>query len=220
MRCFISCEKLAFPQEIRQKVVDASDYRFEMMIGCPREIFLVMGNVFSMAKQHMDGMISEAAFQEMLTVSENDLRVWDADRHIYPTLDSNWKLIAHAYRHACLLRLLRYRNSSQPTDHPDIQASVAEILDTIAEIPTDAELITMLVLPLTMAGLDCLSPHSRHYIRIRLMASSDRTGFRNEVTVQLLDKIWAIRTHPGQEHKANASWTDLVSILIARYSNL
>jgi hypothetical protein len=45
MRGTSGAEKLAFSQESRERIVSGIGSEFEMMCGCPKEIFITLGEV-------------------------------------------------------------------------------------------------------------------------------------------------------------------------------
>lgn len=89
-------EKLAFTREDSQKIVDVIGYEFEMMCGCPKELFLALGEVIFKGKMYLSGEISTVEFRTSLAKSER-LRDWQAKRDIFPTNGPHWRLLANAF---------------------------------------------------------------------------------------------------------------------------
>ncbi|KAH1693201.1 hypothetical protein KXX23_001812 [Aspergillus fumigatus] len=52
IRAFAGPERLCFSQDIRETVASATDEKFELVNGCPREIFLVIGAALEKAKEY------------------------------------------------------------------------------------------------------------------------------------------------------------------------
>jgi hypothetical protein len=136
MRGISGAEKLAFSQEDCQKIVGASGFEFEMMCGCPKKLFIALGEVISNGKMHLSGEISKVEFRASLAKSERLLRDWQAKRDIYPTNDPHWQLLADEFRHASILRVLRFPDTfERDADSTEVQRSVAGILDAAAGLP-------------------------------------------------------------------------------------
>ena len=87
MRGISGAEKLAFTQEGRRKLAGAIGYESEMMCGCPKELFIALGEVISKGKIHLSGELSTVEFRTSLAKSERLLRDWQPKCEIYPTND-------------------------------------------------------------------------------------------------------------------------------------
>jgi hypothetical protein len=61
----------------------ASGSEFEMMCGCPKELFIALGEVISHGKTYLSGEISTVEFRTGLAKSDRLLRAWQAKRDIY-----------------------------------------------------------------------------------------------------------------------------------------
>ncbi|KAE8153206.1 C6 zinc finger domain protein [Aspergillus avenaceus] len=208
IRAFAGPERLCFSQDIRELVACASDSMFEMVNGCHRDVFLIIGGVMEKAKEYTLGWLSWEEYQIAILVAKHKLVSWHKEGKAYPSSDPRWLAVAEAFQHACILRILRLLDPSRPAQHPEIQQCVARLLDATAAIPADCPLIELLILPLFMAGADNLSPHSRYYVLARMKEIEKRSEFRNPVPGDLLEKVWAARAAqpPGEER--NISWTD------------
>jgi hypothetical protein len=211
MRGISGAEKLAFSQEDRQKIVCAIGFEFEMMCGCPKELFIALGDVISKGKIHLSGEISTVEFRTSLAKSERLLRDWQPRRDIYPTNDPHWRLLADAFRHASILRVLRFPDTfERHADSPEVQRSVIGILDAAAGLPASSPLAKRLLLPLFMAGADSLSPHQRHYTLIRIQEIQSQTNFRITAP-DLLEKVWNERAAQDKDDRKNIPWMEYVS---------
>lgn len=211
MRGISGAEKLAFTQEDRQKIVGAIGYEFEIMCGCPKELFIALGEVISKGKMHLSGELSTVEFRKSLANSERLLRDWQPKRETYPTNDPHWRSLADAFRHASILRVLRFPDTfERHADSPEVQQSVVGILDAAAGIPGTSPLAKRLLLPLFMAGADSLSPHQRHYTLIRIQEIQSQTNFRITAP-DILEKVWKDRAAQDKDDRKNVPWMEYVS---------
>ncbi|KAL4803405.1 fungal-specific transcription factor domain-containing protein [Aspergillus unguis] len=206
IRAFAGTRRLCFTQDIREMVASASGDRFELVNGCPREIFLIIGRALDKAKEYKHGWTSEEDFQSTLLLANRELYSWDPRTKTYPSPDPRWQDVAVAFQYACILHIHRLLDPSQPARSLEIQAAVQKILDSTAMIPTDSSLIELMIMPLFLAGADSLSPHSQYYVLSRLRDIEGRSEVRNQVPATLLRQVWAVRAaQPGQE---NISWRE------------
>ncbi|KGO43821.1 Protein of unknown function DUF3468 [Penicillium expansum] len=167
IRSLADPQRLCFSPELREAVATLSDLKFERVNGCPREMFLIMGNVMEHAKAHATGKIETPEYQRLLNSCRYEFYSWRLKADGYPNDDPRWPAVAEAFRHACILHTSRLLDVTQPAEAPIIQNSVTAILDSLAEIPADCCLIELVVMPLFMAGADALSPYARHYVLLR-----------------------------------------------------
>ena len=184
---------------------------FESVVGCPREIFEITGVGMARAKEFKLGQIEHEPLEETLVQCERRLREWDGKRTTsYPSPDPDWPYVAEAFRHACILRMIRYVDTWATADDPKIQASVSAILDACSGIGPASPLLKRLLLPLFMAGADSLSWHQRHYVLIRIHDISNQTGFRNPTAIGLLHKVWSARAAQAEDDRTNVPWMEFV----------
>ncbi|KAE8372406.1 C6 zinc finger domain protein [Aspergillus bertholletiae] len=207
IRAFAGPERLCFSQDIRELVACASENTFEMVNGCPREVFLIIGGILEKSKEHTLGWLTWDEYQIAMLVAKHKLYSWDSKEKIYPSTDSRWLAVAEAFRYACILHILRLLDESRSAKSPEIQDCVARILDATSTISSDCPLIELLILPLFMAGADCLAPHSRYYILSRFKEIEGRSEIRNPVPRDLLEKVWAARAAQLPDEEKNISWT-------------
>ena len=213
MRGISGAEKLSFSPGDRQKIIEASGPEFEVICGCPKELFLILGDVTAKGKLHLAKEISTDTFERLLAKNERELLIWNENRDIYPTADPHWKLLADAFRHAAILRILRFPDTfSRSADFPEIQQSVNKILDVASEVPTTSPLSKRLLLPLFMAGADSLIPHQRHYILMRIQEIQDHTGFLTTAP-SLLKQVWDARAAQDPKDRSNIPWMEFVSLI-------
>lgn len=213
VRAFAGAERMCFSQDVRDLVAYACDDMFEQVNGVPREIFLIIGDALEKSKEHMLGWLSWDEYQLALHLAKQKLYSWDPHCRNYPTSDPLWMAIAEAHKFACVLRILRLMDPHRPARDSEIQECVIKILDATAMISSDCSVIELVVLPLFMAGADCLSPHSRYYILGRLREIERRSEFRNPVPNDLLKKVWDARAAQSPDDDTNISWTTFVSYL-------
>jgi hypothetical protein len=214
IRAFAGPERLCFSQDIRETVASATDEMFELVNGCPREIFLVIGAALEKAKEYNLGWLSWDEYQVALQSAKHKLYSFDRTARTYPSSDPRWMSTAEAFQYACILRILRLLNPLQQSRSNEIQECVARILDATARIPSDCCLLELLVFPLFMGGSEALSPHSQYYVIARLSEIERRSEFRNPVPRELLEKVWAARAAQASGDDRNISWTTFVSDLL------
>ncbi|KAL4899624.1 hypothetical protein BDW74DRAFT_189005 [Aspergillus multicolor] len=206
IRAFAETRRLCFTQDIREMVASAGGHRFELVNGCPREIFLIIGRALEKAKEYKNGWTTEEDFRSTLLLANQELYSWDPKRKVYPSSDSRWMSVAVAFQFACILHVHRLLDPLRPANSPEIQEAVMMILDATADIPADSTLIELLILPLFMAGADSLSRHSQYYVLARLREIERRSEIRNPVPADLLQKVWTARS--AQDGLDNVSWRD------------
>ncbi|GAB1193863.1 hypothetical protein APSETT444_003098 [Aspergillus pseudonomiae] len=200
IRAFAGPERLCFSQDIRELVACASENTFEMVNGCPREVFLIIGGILEKSKEHTLGWLTWDEYQIAMLVAKHKLYSWDSKEKIYPSSDPRWLAVAEAFRFACILRILRLLDDLRPAKSPDIQDCVARILDATATIPSDCPLVELLILPLFMAGADSLAPHSQYYILSRFKEIEKRSEVRNPVPRDLLEKVVCLKIRFLEPH--------------------
>ncbi|KAJ5092076.1 fungal-specific transcription factor domain-containing protein [Penicillium alfredii] len=206
IRAFSGPEKLCFTGELRERLLSLGNLRFEAVNGCPRELVLIIGKLLEQAKAHASGKLGVRQYVDMLQHSIHRLYLWDSSRCIYPDDNPLWISVAEAFRHACILRALRLLDVTEPAHEPRIQESVTAILDSVANVPGESPLIELMILPLFMAGADCLSPHSRHYILLRFSEIKARSEMSNTAPRTLLEKVWQEREKRPKRDQSNVPW--------------
>lgn len=206
IRGFAGTRRLCFTQDIRDMVASASGDRFELVNGCPREIFLILGRALDKTKEYQHDWTTEDDFHSTLSLASGELYSWNPQDKTYPSSDPRWKDVAVAFQYSCILHIHRLLDPLQPAQSPEIQAAVSKILDATAAIPADCTLIELLITPLFLAGADSLSAHSQYYVLARIREIEGRSEMRNRVPADLLKRVWAARTE-GQD----VSWRDFVS---------
>ncbi|PYH92760.1 C6 zinc finger domain protein [Aspergillus ellipticus CBS 707.79] len=207
IRAFAGSERMCFSQDIRELVACASDMKLELVNGCPREVFLIIGGALEKAKEYTLGWLSSDKYQTALLLARHKLYSWDPQGREYPSLDPMWLAIAEAFQFACILRILRLLDPLKSPRATDIQECVTRILDATALVSSRCSLLELLVLPLFMAGADSLSRHSQYYVLTRLREIERRSEFRNPVPVELLRKVWDARAEQTPDDDTNISWT-------------
>ncbi|KAA8650960.1 uncharacterized protein ATNIH1004_003651 [Aspergillus tanneri] len=214
VRAFAGAERLCFSQDIREMVACASDLKFELVNGCPRDVFLIIGGVMEKAKEYALGWLTWDEYQIALLLAKHKLYSWDRKGASYPNSDSRWMAAAEAFQFSCILRIYRLLDPLKSANSPEIQDCVTRILDATAQIPKDCSILELLILPLFMAGTDSLSTHSQYYILARLNEIERRSEFRNPVPRDLLKKVWDARVALTSEEDRNVSWTEFVMFSI------
>jgi hypothetical protein len=213
VRAFARPERLCFTRELRERLLALGNLRFEAVNGCPRELVLIIGNLLDAAKAHTSGSLGVKRYLDTLQSSVDKLYTWDSSRPMYPDDDPLWLSVAEAFRHACILRALRLLDVTESAEEPRIQESVNAILDAAANIPGESPLIELMVLPLFMAGADCISPHSRHYVLLRIAEIKARSEMSNTAPKRLLEKVWDARNQQAPYERTNVPWMFYVSLI-------
>ncbi|WXC52739.1 hypothetical protein QX201_012403 [Fusarium graminearum] len=211
LRGFSGAEKLSYPEDVRECVRDHGSLSLHTLVGCPPVIFSKIGQVLEGGKSYRAGDLPLEKFEKLLDSAEKFLRGWDPEQAVYPTAHQEWRQLAEAYRHACLLRILRFPDPfAVSCDDPRIKASVTAILDICATMPSNSVFYKRLLFPLFLAGADNCSPHQMHYISLCIDNIKSSTGFQHLAMTEVLAKVWeARRTNP--HGWSNVPWMEYVS---------
>lgn len=210
-------ERLCFSPELRQTIMNLTNVKFELVNGCPRDLFLMMGNALEYSKLYSAGKIDYLRYKKLVEETRFRIISWQLADGFYPDLDSRWTFVAEAYRHTCIIHTTRLLDEYMPVETPTIQSSVTAILDAVSEIPTDCYLLELLVLPLFIAGTECLSSHARHYVLLRLENIRAMAGVGNNLTNALLKCVWDARGNQAKNDHRNIPWMLFVSSSDSRY---
>lgn len=214
LRGFSGAEKLAYSDDVRLCVRDHGSLSLHTLVGCPPILFYRIGQVLEAGKAYLGGDINVDEFRVVLNDAERFLRAWDPNEAVYPTTQPEWRHLAEAYRHACLLRVLRFPNAFViPCTDDRIKASVSAILDSCAAISRDSVFYKRLLFPLFLAGADTSSPHQMHYASWCISEIKQSTGFQHPAMTELLTKVWDSRQKnpPGG---VNVPWMEFVRLKI------
>ncbi|QKX57861.1 uncharacterized protein TRUGW13939_04981 [Talaromyces rugulosus] len=192
LRGFSGAEKLAYSGDVRKCVRDHGSLSLHALVGCPPVLFHRIGQVLEAGKSYLAGDLSIDQFQELLTKAEKFFRGWDPDLAIYPTGHKEWRHLAEAYRHACLLRVLRFPDAFVIScDDSRIKASVTAIFD--------------------VSGADTSSPHQMHYASWCIGEIKHATGFQHPAMTEILTKVWEERgTHLNGWY--NVPWMEFITL--------
>lgn len=204
VRGFSGAEKLAYSDDVREYVRDHGSRSLHSLIGCPPVIFFRIGQVLQAGKSFLAGTLDQLEFKKVLGNAENFLRGWDPEQATYPSQHPEWVQLADAFRHSCLLRVLRFPDAfSTPCTDPTIAASVSAILDVCATIPRDSVFFKRLLFPLFLAGADTSSPNQMHYASLCVDDIKHSTGFQHPAMTDMLTRVW-------KERRANSrGWTNV-----------
>ncbi|SPO06752.1 uncharacterized protein DNG_09446 [Cephalotrichum gorgonifer] len=208
LRGFSGAEKLTYPEEVREFVRDHGSRAFHSFIGCPPVIFSRIGQVLQAGKGFLAGTLSLTDFQQILRSAENFFRGWDPEQATYPTEDPEWGQLAEAFRHACLLRILRFPDAfAVSCNDPTIQTSVSAILDVCAKMPRDSVFYKRLLFPVFLAGADTSSPHQMHYAGWCVNEIKHSTKFQHPAMTDMLTRVWEQRQNSGSG-MMNVPWME------------
>ncbi|KAF5556275.1 hypothetical protein FNAPI_5798 [Fusarium napiforme] len=215
IRGFSGAEKLSYSTEVRECVRDHGSLSLHTLVGCPPVMFFKIGQVLEAGKAYLAGDLPVDQFEQLLGGAENFLRGWDPDQAVYPTSHQEWKHLAEAYRHACLLRVMRFPDAfAISCDDSRIKASVSAVLDVCATIPRDSVFYKRLLFPLFLAGADTCSPHQIHYASWCINEIKHSTGFQHPAMTELLTKVWdERRTNP--RGWSNVPWMEFYERMIS-----
>ncbi|CAI6025710.1 unnamed protein product [Clonostachys chloroleuca] len=208
LRGFSGAEKLAFSEDVRSLVRHHGNSSLHVLVGCPPDIFHRIAQVIDAGKGFQAGILSLPNFKIILQDADKFFREWDQEQAVYPTAHAHWKPVADAFRHACLLRVLRWPDTfAVPCEDVRIQRSVVAILDAFASVSAVAAFYKRLLFPLFLAGADTSSPHQVHYVKHCIEEVERSTGFKHQAMTDLLQRVWEERkakTH----NQPNVPWME------------
>ncbi|KAF5722943.1 hypothetical protein FMUND_2300 [Fusarium mundagurra] len=211
IRGFSGAEKLSYSTEVRECVRDHGSLSLHTLVGCPPVMFFKIGQVLEAGKAYLAGDLPIDQFEQLLDGAEKFFRGWDPDQAVYPTNHQEWRHLAEAYRHACLLRVMRFPDAfAISCDDPRIKASVSAVLDVCATIPRGSVFYKRLLFPLFLAGADTCSPHQIHYASWCINEIKHSTGFQHPAMTELLTKVWDER-RMNPRGWSNVPWMEFVS---------
>ncbi|KIL94321.1 hypothetical protein FAVG1_02884 [Fusarium avenaceum] len=194
LRGFSGAEKLTYSTEVRECVRDHGSLSLHTLVGCPPVIFFKIGHVLEAGKEFLAGDLLLEDFERSLDGAEKFFRGWDPEQAVYPTAHPEWRQLAEAYRHACLLRVMRFPDAfAISCEDPRIKTSVAAVLDICATMPRDSVFYKRLLFPLFLAGADTCSPHQIHYASWCISEIKHSTGFEHPAMTEVLTKVWEAR---------------------------
>lgn len=212
MRGFSGAEKLAYSSDVRRCVQEHASISLHTLVGCLPVIFHHIGQVLESGKSFLAGDLALDQFQGLLDEEERFFRGWDPTQEIYPTEHQEWRQLAEAYRHACLLRILRFPDSfAISCDDARIKASVSVIFDVCAAMSADTAFYKRLLFPLFLAGADTTSPHQIHYASWRVGEIKHATGFQHPAMTDLLTQVWEEREN-NPRGWSNIPWMEFVCL--------
>ncbi|KAF2642728.1 hypothetical protein P280DRAFT_488969 [Massarina eburnea CBS 473.64] len=194
-RGFSGAEKLAFPPSIRDFVASTAASTLNSVVGCPAEVFVAIGAMLSAGKKFARKEMDADEFRMILDPILAQLRACDPTKGHYPNRDVEWVLLAEAYRHMAIIRVLRFPDTCKiPCTDDRIKASVAAILDVSATIPRQSPFFKRLLFPLFVAGADTNSPHQQQYALMCLENIKITTGISYRRSVfMMLEQTWEDR---------------------------
>ncbi|CCF34615.1 C6 zinc finger protein [Colletotrichum higginsianum] len=213
VRGFSGAEKLTYPEDVRRCILDTMSPHagLHILVGCPPAIFYRIGLVIAAAKRHLEGSLSVAEFQTILGDAEAFLRAIDLEAIEYPTEHPEWKQLAEAYRHACLLRTMRWPDTfSIPCEDGRIRASVTAIFDCCANVSMGSSFYKRLLFPLFLAASDTSISYETHYASLCIDEIRRSTGFRHAAMMEVLEGVWEERKRKTQGW-TNVPWMEFVS---------
>jgi hypothetical protein len=210
LRGFSGAEKLSFPSDARNFVSEEAALTLNTLVGCSVDIFTAIGRTLSLGKKFYAKEIEEQEFQDFLDPTLAYLQAWDPKKGPYPDNDIEWTLLADAYRHTAILRVLRFPDTwILPCSDDRITTSVNAILDVSAEMSWHSPYFKRLLFPLFVAGAETASPHQQRYVTLCIDHIRELTGFTYESLSELLSKTWEERKR--SDGTRNVPWFEYVS---------
>lgn len=213
LRGFSGAEKLTYSENVRKCVANITSPHAALhtLVGCPAVIFLRIGDVIATAKQNMQGILSTVDFQTKLDEAESFLRSLDLDTIEYPTPHQEWRQLAEAFRHASLLRILRWPDTfAIPCEDPRIRSSVLAILDCCANVSMDSSFFKRLLFPLFLAATETSERHQIHYASLCIENIRRSTGLQHAAMMEVLEGVWEERRLKTRGW-TNVPWMEFVS---------
>ncbi|KAJ0422827.1 fungal-specific transcription factor domain-containing protein [Aspergillus carlsbadensis] len=202
-------KRLCFSPGLRQTIIALSTPKFEQVNGCPRDLFLMVGDALEYAKSHDMGGIDRQQYKQLLLGVQLKMYSWQLSDWAFPAGDDgenkSWAAVGETFRHAFILHTSRLLSPERPAEAAIIQDSVTAILDAVSEIQTGP--LELVILPLFIAGADCISRHSRHYVILRLDGITAISGFSTDLPKMLLRQVWDARAEQVKREFENILWT-------------
>lgn len=196
---------------MRKCVIENGRVSLHTLVGCPPSIFQRIGTVLEGAKSWLAGSMANTEFHSMLRDADTFLRELDLDDAEYPTQHPEWRQLAEAYRHACLLRVMRWPDTfAVPCEDARIKASVGAILDARANIAASSPFSKRMLFPLFLAAADTTVPHQLHYAAISINEIRRSTGFEHPAMKTVLEHVWEERKSKTRGWR-NVPWMEFVS---------
>jgi hypothetical protein len=181
------------------------------LVGCPSSIFYILGKTLDTAKTLKLHDVDAEKCQDLLEPILAQLHAWDATQCSYPDDNIAWPLLAEAYRHTAILRILRLPDTYMiPCSDARIRACVIGILDASAQMSRESPYFKRFLFPLFVAGAETESPHQQQYVALCIDNIRDTTGFRYKSLYKLLQKTWAERKTSNGD--INVPWFDFVRV--------
>lgn len=196
---------------MRKCVLENGRVSLHTLVGCPPSIFQRIGTVLETAKSWLAGTTANAEFHATLRDADTYLRGLDLDAAEYPTQHPEWRQLAEAYRHACLLRVMRWPDTfAVPCSDAGVRASVAAILDARANIAASSPFSKRMLFPLFLAAADTTVPHQLHYAAMSINEIRRSTGFEHPAMKTVLERVWEERRSNTRGWR-NVPWMEFVS---------
>ena len=210
LRGMSGAEKLAFPPAVRDDVSEANGFELELLTGCPKSVFKILGHVFTYGKSWLAGETTTEEFNTVLDYSRHALTQWNASQETYPNSHPDWLLLADAYRHTALLRIWRLPDAFLlPCTDKNVRLSVQRILDISAQLTWDSPYYKCMLFPMFIAGADAEFAYQQHYVQLCLEKITRATGFHQPALLQLLKDVWHQRAQ--SDGTQNVPWMEYVS---------
>jgi hypothetical protein len=215
LRGYSGAEKLAFPSATRKFVEREGGVVLNTLVGCPIDIFSIIGKAIHAGKKIKFHTLDASACQAQVDDLLSQVHAWDPSQSSYPDNNPEWRTLALAYKHTAIVRLLRLPDSyAVSCTDPRIRTSVTAILDASTQVSRESPYFKRFLFPLFIAGAEADSQHQQQYAVLCIEHIRKMTGFGYKSLDGLLQKAWESRK--GENRSANVPWFDFVSAGTAR----
>lgn len=182
------------------------------LVGCPSDIFSIMGQAIDAGKRFMLHEINAETCESLIKPLVELLYSLDVAKGPYPNDDPEWHILAEAYRHTAILRVLRVPDTyAISCTDGRVHASITAILDAAARVPRDSPYFKRFLFPLFVAGAETDSLHQQQYVSLCIDHIRETTGFGYKSLDGLLQKTWEQRRIRMAESAKNVPWYEFVS---------
>lgn len=202
--------RLCFSSELRRSITALSTPRFEQVNGCPRDLFLMIGEALECAKSYALSRTDQDEYRRLVTDIHLRINAWQLPDWGSPEKQRQWDAVGEGFRHALLIYTARLVSPEQPAEASSIQESVTAVLDAVSQM--SSPVLEVMIMPLFIAGTDALSLYSRHYVLLRLDSIRHTGGFSNDLPKGLLRQVWEARGNQPKHDLRNILWTSFVSL--------
>ncbi len=184
------------------------------LFGTAHELFAIIAKISRLAEDRFSRYSSPAAqarFEAEVEALELQLQQWVPDECEAPSSDSNLPqkttAAAISIQWAAMMRLHQL-SVGYDVRHPKVRVAVTNILAAIATIPEGDLMESMLVFPMTMAGVGALTFEERMAVKHRFEIIKGSVGFGNVWdALRIVELLWQ---RMDEDQDTAIRWEDLV----------